>query len=164
MRWWHWRRDSLRGLAARAGDRVGSSRSVSGSGIAVECEAFLTGHLVEHRRGANGFVSPWTWTNLLAHGTEEELRAALANPSRDRWEAARAYLAGDLLDLAGSPKELREIQRTVLVPLELDLASRPATRGWEPQRWAGAVSAVLREVRRARGDAPNSGPRRHETR
>jgi hypothetical protein len=163
MSWWRWHRDSLRGLTGRTGDLVGSSRSAPGSGIVAECEAFLTGHLVEHTRGATGFVSPWTWTNLLAHGTEDELRAAIAKPSRDRWEAARALLADDLLDLAGSPEDLREIQRTVLVPLELELASRSVTRSWEPQRWAGAVSAVLREVRRSRG-APDSGPRHHGTR
>lgn len=50
-----------------------AERRVAGTGLVAECEAFLSGVLVEQLIGAAADV-PWTWTNLLEHGTGSRLQ------------------------------------------------------------------------------------------
>ena len=76
----------------------------------------------------------WTWTNLLAHGSESQIHDSLYRTSRPRrtgrsWRIARSYLAYQVLDLACEEFTLEELQSTVLLPLELELAAHPEVEG-----------------------------------
>lgn len=124
-----------------------------------DCAAFLTGMLAEYRLDHGGYVAPWEWTNLLAHGGEEELRRELAArhhrtsaPERQdpitAWRAARSYLVAELLGLVETCGPLDDLQRSVLVPLELDLAARLDVAQWRPNQWLLAVDAALSARRR----------------
>ena len=120
-----------------------------------DCGAFLAGRLAERIEGRAARIPPWAWTNLLAHGSEQDLRQAPApgRPHQDstaaKWCAARSYLAMEVLNLAGEFGPLEEVQRQVLVPLEQRLASRPEVAGWGPGQWAESVEEALEKHRRA---------------
>jgi hypothetical protein len=137
-----WRRDDRR-MAAQLVD---------------DTEAFLSGRLVERAEAHGELVPVWAWTNLLAHGSEEDLRAEIAMrlQGRDRamrqWHEARSYLATDVLRQAEQYRSLEEVQEAVLMPLELDLAFSSEVVRWTPGRWAQAVERALTEQR------PVSGP------
>lgn len=119
-----------------------------------ECEAFLSGHLVEQVYTRATPVPVWAWTNLLAHGSPAELRRAArdlqggATPSPG-WRRARAYLAGELLDAVSAELPLATIQRDALVPLELDLAARDAVNAWDPSHLVTAVHLAIRDCGRS---------------
>lgn len=127
----------------------------SSNELVADCEAFLTGRYAERVVERGGTVPVWAWTNLLAHGRETDLRSEIAKTdgqNSDRWRAARAYLATELLDGARRGRSLADVQRTVLVPLELELAAEPGAETWGRQRWVGAVRSALAE----RGRVPRS--------
>ena len=125
-----------------------------------ECEAFLTGHLAEAMVRRGEYVRPWIWINLLAHGSERELRelgglggrreqerwsrtaAGPVGPATS-WRDARSYLAGEVLELADACCSLGEVQRSTIIPLELDLASRTELAWWRPHEWVIVVEAAL---------------------
>ena len=67
----------------------------------------------------------WAWTNLLAHGSRQDLCSERRRfrVIGGQWREGRSFLVAELLDLADEFGPLTEIQRTVLVPLELELAS-----------------------------------------
>ncbi|HUZ09653.1 MAG TPA: hypothetical protein VMU76_05735 [Acidimicrobiales bacterium] len=119
-----------------------------------DCEAFLAGYLAE-RKGAAASVPVWAWTNLLAHGAEEDLRSDReTSPTRrvgscGEWHDARSYLAAELLDLADTYGPLDEVQRAVMVPLELELASSDEVARWGPRQLVANVLAALGTHRRA---------------
>lgn len=124
-----------------------------------DCAAFLTGTLAEYRLEHGQMVLPWEWTNLLAHGDEAALHGELAGSReqpgppdrRDRvatWRAARSYLVAELLSLAATCGPLADLQRSLLIPLELELAERRDTICWRPNEWLLAVEGVLSERRR----------------
>lgn len=129
-------------------------RKAAAAALVAESEAFLAGHLAEQMEldgysGGDDPVPSWTWTNLLAHGQEQELReerAAVAagrvDPS-DEWRTARSYLAAEVMEIAELYAPLAEVQRAVLVPLELELATSPAGPVWGPRQWVVMVQTVL---------------------
>jgi len=100
-----------------------------GEELVEECESFLGGDYVERCETRGASVPPWAWMNVLAHGTEAEIRAAAANrPEHDDGRQALAFVAGELVDLIDDGRvDLEAFQRDVLVPLELDVMSCPAT-------------------------------------
>jgi hypothetical protein len=53
-----------------------------------ETEAFLGGRFVERAEARGDFVPVWAWTNLLAHGSDKDLRAEQTIELRDRPERA----------------------------------------------------------------------------
>lgn len=117
--------------------------------------AFLLGHYAERLERQSVVVPVWAWTNLLAHGTEDELRAEMActrcgSVGSGAWRAARAYLATEVLEAAGRESTLPELQRQVLVPLELSLATRSEVQRWNRQQWVAAVRSALGERRHSR--------------
>ena len=122
----------------------------SGSSIlATECGAFLDGTLAEYWDERGVVVPVWVWTNLLAHGSEELIAESVAGPSRPRraarsWRIARSYLAYQMLDVTDARCPLSDLQRNVLVPLELDMAARPEVSRWGPARWVETVSRAIR--------------------
>ena len=108
-----------------------------------ECDAFLSGCYVERLRQRLLPVPGWAWTNLLAHGSEQELRSDASRPPDplDRhWPAARAYLSAQVLTAVERGRALPELQCEVLQPLELDLA---ALGCHDPACWVRRVSAAL---------------------
>jgi hypothetical protein len=149
MAWWRWLRDS-RGpffVFPVSGLKWPALEASPGERLVEESAAFLSGHLAEVLSETEP-PSPWVWSNLLAHGSEEELRIEQAKDPRDLWEAARAYLAADVLDLAETCGSLSAVQREVLVPLELELASRFDVTQWGPRDWASTVADALNRYRR----------------
>ena len=116
-----WRRDS------------GGSSQDDGPGtpLADEAEAFLNGSYLAHLASIGRVAPGWAWINPLAHGTRAQI-VALAQPAtrgsgvvaRDAWDKALAFLAQELLQLIAAGTSLAELQRTILVPLELELAAR----------------------------------------
>jgi len=121
--------------------------------LVADSEAFLLGHLAEEIGRRQERVPVWAWTNLLAHGSEEDLHAERQAPpirlsaSGDRWRAARSYLAEEVFDLAERYGPLTELQHKVLVPLELELASSAGVDWWGPGQWVNAVRERLAEYR-----------------
>jgi hypothetical protein len=121
--------------------------------LADETEAFLAGRLAEQMEGRGEAVPVWSWTNLLAHGSDEDLRVvARAAPTPgyrpepgDRWRAARSYLAAEVSYVAARCPPLVQLQSELLVPLELDLASRPEVDWWLPSKWVKVVLGRLVE-------------------
>lgn len=124
-------------------------RDLPGGVLASECEAFLHGTLAEFWEQRGTAVPVWTWTNLLAHGSERQIRESLHGPSKQRrtgrsWRIARSYLAYQVLDLACEDCTLEEFQSVVLLPLELELAAHPEVELWTPRRWVETVDELIR--------------------
>jgi hypothetical protein len=117
-----------------------------------ECEAFLEGKFAESAVPAGELVPVWAWVNLLAHGTEDQLRREVLMPaSVDDWHRARALLAARLLAAAGArDTSLTVIQRDVLVPLELDVMSAKIAYRSAPQLVIGVLRVLSDKNRRRR--------------
>ena len=115
-----------------------------------DCEAFLDGRLVEVLEARRAAVPTWAWTNLLAHGSMEELRlTSIEDVHRGdeyrEWREGRAYLATLMLASAGSFGPLLALQQeAVLIPLELTLADHSEPDIRTPRDWVAQVEAVLR--------------------
>jgi hypothetical protein len=117
--------------------------------IALECEAFLDGTLAEYWDDKGMDVPVWAWMNMLAHGSARRIGECVLRPSRPRpasrsWRVARSYLAYEVLDLTDLEFTLAELQSTVLVPLELEMAARADVAAWTPRQWVDLVEDALR--------------------
>ena len=117
--------------------------------LATESEAYLNGTLAEYWEERWTSVPVWAWTNLLAHGSESQIYDSLHHPSKPRrtgrsWRIARSYLAYQVLDVTGEDLTLEELQSTVLLPLELELAAHPEVDRWTPRRWVDTVDEAIR--------------------
>lgn len=124
-------------------------RDLPGGVLGVECEAYLNGTLAEFWEEQGTAVPVWTWTNLLAHGSESQLHESLYHSARPRrtgrsWRIARSYLAFQVLDLASEDFTLEQFQSAALLPLELELAARPEVDRWTPRRWVDTVEELIR--------------------
>lgn len=111
MRWHH--RNSCDGRSPSDEER-----------LVKECEAFLTGRLA-------GFVSSsslplWLVLNVFAHGTWQEI----AEMGDGRRGSAVTFLVDEILGVAENPDVLIDLQRSSLVPLELDalVSGSPSSR------------------------------------
>ena len=97
-----------------------------------ECEVFLSGHYAQWLAEENRTVPVWAWLNVLAHGSDDDITALATGepPSRRSqsacvWQQALAFLAQELTSQATRRGySLADIQRSTLVPLELELAGR----------------------------------------
>jgi hypothetical protein len=72
---------------------------------------------------------------------------ALSRPYRLRlltrcWWTARAQLAELILDMT-SRSSLSDLQESILIPLELDLAARADVPFWTARKWVNTVTAEL---------------------
>jgi hypothetical protein len=63
--------------------------------------------------------------------------------------ARRAYVAGEVLDLAERHGSLRRLQSAVLIPLELELATRADINTWRPGPWVATLTTALGDHKRA---------------
>jgi hypothetical protein len=101
-------------------------------GAAEDAEAFLAGRLLERSSlvGDPWPIPGWYWLNGVAHGDQARLAEIAAeepapeDPNADlSWSVARSMLARDVLVAGqGSLDRLAQVQRELLVPLELHLA------------------------------------------
>lgn len=124
-------------------------RDLPGGVLASECAAFLNGTLAEYWEEQGTSVPVWSWTNLLAHGTEDQITESVHHPSKPRrtgrsWRIARSYLAFELLEITAGGVSLGELQTTILIPLELELAAHPEVSRWTPRRWVDTVDEAIR--------------------
>jgi hypothetical protein len=96
------------------------------------------------------------WLNVLAHGSQDDIGAlAIGEPAwrisshTSVWHEALSFLAHDLLSQATRQgRALAELQRSTLVPLELDFAGR--------RRPSMGPTAFVGHVRSAIAQHPSS--------
>jgi hypothetical protein len=142
-----WRRSPRNGVARQARD------------LTDECEALLRGGLVEYLQAEGRWTPPWAWVNALAHGSVDDLvRWAEGgvdhadDPSLSDaagWRAVLSFLAGDILSRVGAGgTTLEELQRSALIPLELDLMRGVERPTPDQGRLAGMVMAAVRRPQR----------------
>ena len=88
----------------------------------------LAERLLEGRAGDgladDAAVPTWIVVNVLAHSSLERLESIVAKPVPSAvggWAWATAFLTSMVLAGADCPEVLEALQRTALVPLELDL-------------------------------------------
>jgi hypothetical protein len=117
----------------RAHDAVDREFERASSRLISETEAFMAGEFAGRLRRLNATVPGWARLNLLAHGDLQGLRltrrlalagraTTLADLTEELWGSAQRVLARELIELVGSdPRLLADVQRRVLVPLELQL-------------------------------------------
>jgi hypothetical protein len=126
--------------------------------LVAECEEFLFGRYAQYLRGQNRAVPTWAWLNLLAHGNEQDITTLAVSgsprPSSSDivWQEALAFLAQELMSEAtrrGLP--LVSLQRSTLVPLELEFAGRRGPVDAQPVEF---VSSVLRALTQHRTSRP----------
>lgn len=130
----------------------------AGGTIAYESGAFLKGTLAEYWEERGIVVPVWAWLNLLAHGSKELIaesmsRPACSRPAAHTWRTARSYVAYEVFDLLDDEFTLADMQSSVLVPLELDLAARPEVSRWSPRQWVDAVDHAIRDEQSTLGFA-----------
>ncbi len=123
--------------------------------LVAECEAFLSGHLALCLGQQKRLVPAWAWLNALAHGSEDDIAAlAAARPeppganswAAPLWHQALAFLAHELMyQVARQGRPLAELQRSTLVPLELELARRSVPTSTKPGELVASVLRALAE-------------------
>lgn len=121
--------------------------------LTLECESLLAGRYADYLCTHGRWAPPWTWVNALAHRSVLEFNALAGGGGRsvvndpvgaNQWRRALAFLAEDVLaqvELSGVT--LDQLQRTRLIPLELELSRNPG-RCTDPGQLAGLVMAVVR--------------------
>jgi hypothetical protein len=116
-----------------------------------ECEAFLRGQVRDIPAAAYGPLPPWAWLNSIAHCDLDGLRALAAHElgpqkrfdSVGLWSNATSFVAGEVLTAsAEDAATLREIQTSVLIPMELGMLS-DRSRMSTPQQFVRQVSRGL---------------------
>jgi hypothetical protein len=118
--------------------------------LATECGAFLNGTLAEYWDEKGLVVPVWAWMNLLAHGSETLIGDSVWHPYRPRraarsWRIARTYLAYQVMDVTEADLTLEDLQASLLIPLELELAARDDVSRWTPRQWADTVDRVIHQ-------------------
>ena len=101
------------------------TRSDCGRCLIVETRAFLTATAADEfaRRGVD--VPPWAWLNRIAHAEPETVLHTALGPTSEGCGGLIAFLAREVVVTArGDPAGIADIQRRVLVPLELELLSK----------------------------------------
>jgi hypothetical protein len=114
-----------------------------------DAQATVTGTVVD-REGWRDDLPGWVVVNALAHrdweGMEALARGDGSGPGGVR-AAVMTFLAAETLAVAGSRAGLAQLQRTYLVPLELELLAEADHHARSP---AEAVTAVRVQLARAR--------------
>jgi hypothetical protein len=117
-----------------------------------ECNALLAGRYADYLHEQGHLAAPWVWMNALAHASQEELTEVAAGPptrTSDRpgtveWRRAIAFLAEEVLERARSTgTSLADLQRSALVPLELELMACTGGAVLSPGQLAGLVMAAV---------------------
>ncbi len=154
---WKWRRRrEVQGIR----DHSLARETRSGSRLAREVEAFLSGSSAELFLARGREVPAWAYVNQVAHAdpdllwqlaaSEPAWKAGATRPSCGRfgslsWRGAVAVLAGEILHLAGNdPGSIRRIQLDRLLPLESVLMA-PMARPVSPEQLVARGRACLRD-------------------
>jgi hypothetical protein len=118
--------------------------------LADECEVFLSGHYPQYLNESGRSVPEWAWVNILAHGSEEDIRAFATGAPRvcdATWHHALAFLAQEVVsEAARRGADIADLQRTTLVPLELELAASSSQSEMRRARVVGSVLSALAEL------------------
>jgi len=118
--------------------------------LVVDCEAFFSGHYAQYLANENRPVPVWARLNVLAHSSEDEITALAVGEPRGTfpcslvWEQALAFLAQEVMSETtrrGCP--LADLQRSTLVPLELEFARLRAQSFVEPAKFVASVLSAL---------------------
>ena len=113
--------------------------------LVVECEAFFSGHHAQYLEDKNLRVPDWAWLNVLAHGSQDDIATLATGHSPHSssgssiWHQAVAFLAQELMSRTSQEGSLAQLQRSMLVPSELNLVGQRAP----PVPPATFVSTVL---------------------
>lgn len=122
------------------------------SELADETEAFLDGTLAELRAANDRPLAAWMVLNRICHGDSVDIfglaaddisRAPLAGVSsayHHVWNTVQRTIATRLLERALDPEEIRQVQRDVLIPLELRLIARSRD---EPVTFAAVTADAI---------------------
>lgn len=143
MGWWKRRREGN----GRPAEPLPVSAAVTDA-LDEECAAFLVGRYGSYLESQHRRVPMWARLNPLCHRDEPGLAALARSPNRDGdgWGAATAYLAEEVLCAAARHgTTVADIQRSALIPLELQLASKAERVVARPSVLVRAVEQVLRE-------------------
>lgn len=116
--------------------------------LVAECEAFLSGHMAQYLASKNRPIVAWAWLNALAHGSEDDVKACAAEVTRPRtspnaevWQEALSFLAYEVAKHSATRGcTIEYLQRSTLLPLELEIAGHQALSSLEP---ASLVASVL---------------------
>jgi hypothetical protein len=147
MSWW----GSRRGRRRQEGPEPVPIRAASVRSLPEECAAFLRGDYADYLVHDGAPIPMWARLNPLCHRDEQGVAALAAGrvPGDEAWGAATTYLAEEVLCAsARHGTSVSEIQRSVLIPLELELASMP-------QRVAARPAVLVRAVLRALQEYPS---------
>jgi len=115
-------------------------------GVGDECEAFLAGGMVEYQTATGRPIAGWAWLNRLAHARGAELLIIASGGFESDpppWRDALAYLAREALERAETQGGITQVQRQLLVPLELQLIGDPAALRMRPGELVARVLDVL---------------------
>ena len=114
--------------------------------VIAEAQRLLSGRTFDAQRGCRR--RGWALIGALAHGDRQELQklaggGITSHPTSATWDAILAYLAGEVLDTAPSDPALVQVQRQVLIPLELKLLGASVQGPSNPRELATIVLASL---------------------
>ena len=120
------------------------------SALIAECEAFFSGRYAQYVDSKNLRVPDWAWLNVLAHGSQDDIGAlAIGEPAwrvsshTSVWQKALSFLAQELTSQATRQGcALAELQRSTLVPLELEFA-RQRGPSMGPTAFVGHVRSAI---------------------
>jgi hypothetical protein len=92
-----------------------------------ECEVYLSGHYAHYLEMRNESVPNWAWINVLAQADADLLRSLVADNAlhagvrmrNSVWWQALVFLAAEILSQRNYDRDLDELRRSVLVPLQL---------------------------------------------
>lgn len=117
-----------------------------GREVVAEAERLLSGTTILGYVRAIGRAPAWTLVSILGHCTRGELHriaSPAASPDPHGWSGAVAYLAEKILSQSYDDAELVRLQRSTLIPLELDLLGGKLRAPRTPADLYGLVSGVL---------------------
>lgn len=136
----------------------GRLRWPDGQQLVRESEAFLFGRLAEELEAAHEPIPGWAWLNMLAQGSPRQLRAMAGGAllrqfeAAEAWERGLCFLAREILALVDEHRcTVEDLQRQVLVPLELEMTGDP---GWVETGPGLFVMRVVAALAHYRGRAP----------
>lgn len=99
--------------------------------VADECEAFLTGTYWEYITARKRPCPVWAYINRVAHTAPDDVISLADTPERIAepvldWLDVERAVADQLVAMTGGDLDaIRRLQRRVLLPLELAIASEP---------------------------------------
>ncbi len=138
-------RDTLGGSG-----RMWRARPRSAAAVVAEATAIIEGTVADVAADTWS-PPPWTWINRLAHGSWEDISSLAQGRWRAMrvWEGATTFLAGEIRTCARTPEGLLRVQRSALIPLELDVLDGQVAAPNTPLELVSMVRGELDRIRRA---------------